>query len=321
MKKLDDIKVIGHKDTRSGFGDGILEAARTNDQIVALTADLAGSMKLTEFMKEFPDRFVQCGIAEANMMGIAAGLTIGGKIPYTATFANFSTGRVYDQIRQSIAYSGKNVKICASHAGLTLGEDGATHQILEDIGLMKMMPGMTVIVPCDYSQTKAATKAIAIHNGPVYLRFGRPVWPIFTEEADFVLGEAQHISEGKDVSIFACGHLVWNAIEAGKILLEKGIEAEVINIHTIKPLDEKAILASIKKTGCAVSAEEHNFIGGLGDSIASVAAREWPVPIEYVGVNDSFGESGKPLELLVKHGLDAEHIVAAAIKAMARRKK
>lgn len=321
MKKLSDIQVTGHKDTRSGFGDGILEIARTNDRIVALTADLAGSMKLTGFIKEFPNRFVQCGIGEANMMGIAAGLTIGGKIPYTATFANFSTGRVYDQIRQSIAYSGKNVKICASHAGLTLGEDGATHQILEDIGLMKMMPGMTVIVPCDYAQTKAATKAIAIHNGPVYLRFGRPVWPIFTQESDFVLGEAQHLSEGKDISIFACGHMVWNAIEAGKILLEKGIEAEVINIHTIKPLDEKAVLASIKKTGCAVTAEEHNYIGGLGDAIASVAAREWPVPIEYVGVNDSFGESGKPLELLVKYGLDAEHIVAAATKVMARRKK
>jgi len=320
MKKLDDIKVTGNKDTRSGFGDGILEAAKTNDKIVALTADLAGSMKLNGFMKAFPERFVQCGIAEANMMGIAAGLTIGGKIPYTATFANFSTGRVYDQIRQSIAYSGKNVKICASHAGLTLGEDGATHQILEDIGLMKMLPGMMVIVPCDYAQTKAATKAIANHNGPVYLRFGRPVWPIFTEESDFVLGEAQQFSEGKDVTIFACGHMVWNAIEAGKMLLEKGIEAEIINIHTIKPLDEKAVLASIKKTGCVVTAEEHNFIGGLGDVIASVAAREWPVPIEYVGVNDSFGESGKPMELLVKYGLDAHHIVAAATKVMARKK-
>jgi len=320
MNKLADITVTGNKDTRSGFGDGILEAAKTNNQIVALTADLAGSMKLNEFMKEFPDRFVQCGIAEANMMGIAAGLTIGGKIPYTATFANFSTGRVYDQIRQSIAYSGKNVKICASHAGLTLGEDGATHQILEDIGLMKMLPGLTVVVPCDYAQTKAATKAIAEFDGPVYLRFGRPVWPIFTKEADFVLGQAQHFSEGKDVSIFACGHMVWKAIGAGKTLLEKGIEAEIINIHTIKPLDQKAVLASIKKTGCVVTAEEHNYIGGLGDSIASVASREWPVPIEYVGVKDSFGESGKPNDLLVKYGLDAEHIVAAAVKVMARKK-
>lgn len=319
-KTLDEIKVTGNKDTRSGFGDGILEAARTNDRIVALTADLAGSLKLNGFMKEFPERYIQCGIAEANMMGIAAGLTIGGKIPYTTTFANFSTGRVYDQIRQSIAYSGKNVKICASHAGLTLGEDGATHQILEDIGLMKMLPGMTVVVPCDYNQTKAATKAIADHEGPVYLRFGRPVWPIFTEESEFVLGEAQIFSEGKDVSIFACGHMVWNAIEAAKKLKEKGVEAEVINIHTIKPLDEKAVLASIKKTGCAVTAEEHNFIGGLGDSIASVAAREWPVPIEYIGTNDTFGESGKPKELLVKYGLDVDYIVAAADKVMARKK-
>ncbi len=293
-KTLEDITVTGNKDTRSGFGDGILEAARTNDRIVALTADLAGSLKLNGFMKEFPERYIQCGIAEANMMGIAAGLTIGGKIPYTTTFANFSTGRVYDQIRQSIAYSGKNVKICASHAGLTLGEDGATHQILEDIGLMKMLPGMTVVVPCDYNQTKAATKAIADREGPVYLRFGRPVWPIFTEESDFVLGEAQIFSEGKDVSIFACGHMVWNAIEAAKKLKEKGVDAEVINIHTIKPLDEKAVLASIKKTGCAVTAEEHNFIGGLGDCIASVAAREWPIPIEYIGTMIRSGRAENP---------------------------
>lgn len=315
-----DIQVTGNKDTRSGFGDGILEAARENSNIVALTADLAGSLKLNGFMKEFPERFIQCGIAEANMMGIAAGLTIGGKIPYTTTFANFSTGRVYDQIRQSIAYSGKNVKICASHAGLTLGEDGATHQILEDIGMMKMLPGMTVIVPADYNQTKAATKAIANYEGPVYLRFGRPVWPIFTKEEDFVIGKAQKISTGSDVSIFACGHMVWTAIEAGKILEAKGISVELINIHTIKPLDTEAILASIKKTGCAVTAEEHNIIGGLGDSIAQVASRNCPIPIEYVGTNDTFGESGKPAELLVKYGIDATHIVAAAEKALSRKK-
>jgi len=317
---LSDIQVTGNKDTRSGFGDGILEAARENEHIIALTADLAGSLKLNGFIKEFPERFIQCGIAEANMMGIAAGLTIGGKIPFTTTFANFSTGRVYDQIRQSIAYSGKNVKICASHAGLTLGEDGATHQILEDIGMMKMLPGMTVIVPADYNQTKAATKAIAKYDGPVYLRFGRPVWPIFTKEEDFVIGKAQRLSEGKDISIFACGHMVWIAIEAGKILEAKGISVEIINIHTIKPLDTEAVLASIKKTGCAVTAEEHNIIGGLGDSIAQVAATNWPVPIEYIGTNDTFGESGKPSELLVKYGLDAEHIVAAAEKVMARKK-
>ncbi|MBC7537121.1 MAG: transketolase family protein [Ferruginibacter sp.] len=316
---LADIQVTGNKDTRSGFGDGILEAARANKNIVALTADLAGSLKLHPFIKEFPERFIQCGIAEANMMGIAAGLTIGGKIPYTTTFANFSTGRVYDQIRQSIAYSGKNVKICASHAGLTLGEDGATHQILEDIGLMKMLPGMTVIVPADYNQTKAATKAIASYEGPVYLRFGRPVWPIFTKEEDFKIGKAQQLSEGRDISIFACGHLVWTAIEAGKILEAKGISVEVINIHTIKPLDTEAVIASIQKTRCAVTAEEHNIIGGLGDSIAQVAARHCPVPIEYVGTNDTFGESGKPADLLVKYGLDAEHIVAAAEKVMARK--
>ncbi len=316
---LNNIEVTGNKDTRSGFGDGILEAARENENIIALTADLAGSLKLNGFIKEFPERFIQCGIAEANMMGIAAGLTIGGKIPFTTTFANFSTGRVYDQIRQSIAYSGKNVKICASHAGLTLGEDGATHQILEDIGLMKMLPGMTVIVPADYNQTKAATKAIANYEGPVYLRFGRPVWPIFTKEADFKIGKAQQLSEGKDISIFACGHMVWKAIEAGKVLEAKGISVEVINIHTIKPLDTEAVLASIKKTGCAVTAEEHNIIGGLGDSIAQVAAKGWPIPIEYVGTNDTFGESGKPNDLLVKYGLDAEHIVAAAEKALSRK--
>lgn len=316
---LTDIQVTGNKDTRSGFGDGILEAARENENIIALTADLAGSLKLNGFIKEFPERFIQCGIAEANMMGIAAGLTIGGKIPYTTTFANFSTGRVYDQIRQSIAYSGKNVKICASHAGLTLGEDGATHQILEDIGLMKMLPGMTVIVPADYNQTKAATKAIANYEGPVYLRFGRPVWPIFTKEEDFKIGKAQHLSEGKDISIFACGHMVWIAVEAAKTLEAKGISVELINIHTIKPLDSDAITASITKTGCAVTAEEHNIIGGLGDSIAQVAAKSHPVPIEYIGTNDTFGESGKPADLLVKYGLDAAHIVAAAEKVLARK--
>lgn len=317
---LSAITVTGQKDTRSGFGDGILEAARRNPRVVALTADLLGSLKLNAFVKEFPERFIQCGIAEANMMGVAAGLTIGGHIPYTTTFANFSTGRVYDQIRQSIAYSHKNVKICASHAGLTLGEDGATHQILEDIGLMKMLPGMTVIVPADYNQTKAATMAIADHEGPVYLRFGRPVWPIFTKEEDFVLGKVQHLSHGTDVTIFACGHLVWKAVEAGRILEEKGISVEVINVHTIKPLDEAAILDSLRKTGCAVTCEEHNVLGGLGDSIAQVAARHLPTPIEFVGTNDTFGESGKPSELLTKYGLDTPNIVAAAEKAMARKK-
>ena len=317
---LKDIQVTGNKDTRSGFGDGIAEAARNNENIVALTADLAGSLKLNQFMKEFPDRFIQCGISEANMMGVAAGLTIGGKIPYTTTFANFSTGRVYDQIRQSIAYSGKNVKICASHAGLTLGEDGATHQILEDIGLMKMLPGMTVIVPADYNQTKQATMAIADYEGPVYLRFGRPVWPIFTNpEDEFVIGKAQKLSDGADVSIFACGHMVWNAVQAGIALEEKGISVEVINIHTIKPLDEAAVLASLRKTKCAVTAEEHNVIGGLGDSIAQVAAKNFPVPIEYIGTKDTFGESGKPMELLKKYGLDVSDIVAAAEKVMARK--
>ncbi len=316
---LKAIEVTGNKDTRSGFGDGILEAARTNENIVALTADLLGSLKLNAFVKEFPERFIQCGIAEANMIGIAAGLTIGGKIPYTTTFANFSTGRVYDQIRQSVAYSNKNVKICASHAGLTLGEDGATHQILEDIGLMKMLPGMTVIVPCDYNQTKAATIAIAAYEGPVYLRFGRPVWPIFTNVADFVIGKAHKLSDGKDVSIFTCGHLVWKAIEAGRILEEKGISVEVINIHTIKPLDTEAILASIAKTKCAVTCEEHNIIGGLGDSIAQVAAKHLPIPIEYIGTNDTFGESGKPTELLTKYGLDTPNIVIAAEKVLGRK--
>jgi len=316
---LKDIQVLNEQETRAGFGDGIYEAAKANPNIVALTADLAGSLKLNKFMKDFPNRFVQCGIAEANMIGVAAGMTIGGKIPYTTTFANFSTGRVYDQIRQSVAYSGKNVKICASHAGLTLGEDGATHQILEDIGLMKMLPGMTVIVPCDYNQTKAATMAIANYEGPVYLRFGRPKWPNFTQESDFVIGKAQQLSEGTDVSIFACGHLVWKAVEAGRILEEKGLSVEVINIHTIKPLDEAAVIASIQKTKCAVTCEEHNIIGGLGDSVAQVAAKHCPIPIEYIGTNDTFGESGKPLELLKKYGLDTPNIVAAAEKAISRK--
>lgn len=317
---LKDIQPTGNKDTRSGFGDGIVEAARKNSNVVALTADLAGSLKLNQFMKEFPDRFIQVGIAEANMIGIGAGLTIGGKIPFTTTFANFSTGRVYDQIRQSVAYSGKNVKICASHAGLTLGEDGATHQILEDIGLMKMLPGMTVIVPCDYAQTKAATEAIAEYEGPVYLRFGRPVWPIFTADKSFEIGKAQYFSEGTDVTIFACGHLVWNAIQAGVILQEKGISVEVVNIHTIKPLDEEAVIKSLCKTKCAVTAEEHNIIGGLGDAIAQVAAKNFPVPIEFVGTKDTFGESGKPTDLLKKYGLDVPDIVKAAEKVMNRKK-
>src|SRR5262249_53604115 len=282
---LKDIQLTGNKDTRSGFGDGIVEIARKNPNIVALTADLAGSLKLNQFIKEFPERYIQCGIAEANMMGIAAGLTIGGKIPYTTTFANFSTGRVYDQIRQSIAYSGKNVKICASHAGITLGEDGATHQVLEDIGMMKMLPGMTVIVPCDFNQTKAATIAIADHEGPVYLRFGRPKWPNFTaEDQTFEIGKAQVLAEGADVSIFACGHLVWLAVEAAKELTAKGISVDLINIHTIKPLDEAAIVKSIQKTGCIVTAEEHQINGGLGDSVANVASRNHPVPHEYVAV-------------------------------------
>lgn len=316
---LKDIQPTGQKDTRSGFGDGIAEAARTNPNIVALTADLAGSLKLNQFIKENPDRFIQCGIAEANMIGVAAGLTIGGKIPFTTTFANFSTGRVYDQIRQSVAYSGKNVKICASHAGLTLGEDGATHQILEDIGLMKMLPGMTVIVPCDYAQTKAATMAIADFEGPVYLRFGRPVWPIFTSDMPFEIGKAQFFSEGTDVSIFACGHMVWKAIEAGRILEEKGISVEVVNIHTIKPLDTEAVIRSIKKTKCAVTVEEHNVIGGLGDAIAQAASKNFPIPIEFIGTQDTFGESGTPTQLLTKYGLDAPNIVEAAEKVMKRK--
>lgn len=308
------------KDTRSGFGAGLLEAGRKNDQVVALCADLIGSLKMNDFIKEFPERFFQVGIAEANMMGIAAGLTIGGKIPFTGTFANFSTGRVYDQIRQSIAYSNKNVKICASHAGLTLGEDGATHQILEDIGLMKMLPGMTVINPCDYNQTKAATEALVDHVGPVYLRFGRPAVPVFTDpNQKFEIGKAWMVNEGSDVTIIATGHMVWEAIQAGEQLAEAGISAEIINIHTIKPIDEEAIIRSANKTGCVVTAEEHNRLGGLGDSVAQVLATHRPTPQEYVAVNDSFGESGTPAQLMQKYGLDAAHIVAAAKKVMARK--
>jgi transketolase len=309
------------KDTRSGFGAGLIEAGRKNENIVALCADLTGSLKMDAFAKEFPARFIQVGIAEANMMGIAAGLTIGGKIPFTGTFANFSTGRVYDQIRQSIAYSDKNVKICASHAGLTLGEDGATHQILEDIGLMKMLPGMTVINPCDFNQTKAATLAIAEHHGPVYLRFGRPAVPNFTPaDQKFEIGKAVMLNEGTDVTIIATGHLVWKAIEAGEQLEAMGISAEIINIHTIKPIDEKAILDSLKKTGCVVTAEEHNRIGGLGDAVAQVLAVHLPSPQEYVAVNDSFGESGTPEQLMKKYGLEASNIVEAVQKVMARKR-
>ena len=307
-------------DTRSGFGDGLLELGRKNPNVVAMCADLTGSLKMNAFEKEFPERFFQIGIAEANMMGIAAGMTIGGKIPFTGTFANFSTGRVYDQIRQSIAYSGKNVKICASHAGLTLGEDGATHQILEDLGLMKMLPHMTVINPCDYNQTKAATIAIADYQGPVYLRFGRPKVPVFMPtDTPFVVGKAIMLNEGSDVSIFATGHLVWEAIIAGEILAEKGISAEIINIHTIKPLDEEAILKSVLKTRCVVTAEEHQMNGGLGDSIAQLLARKNPTPLEMVAVNDSFGESGTPEELMKKYGLDSTNIVLAAMKSIARK--
>lgn len=310
----------GSKDTRSGFGEGLLEAGRQNQDIVALCADLTGSLKMDQFAREFPDRFFQVGIAEANMMGIAAGLTIGGKIPFTGTFANFSTGRVYDQIRQSIAYSAKNVKICASHAGVTLGEDGATHQGLEDLGLMRMLPNMTVISPCDFNQTRAATLTIAKYKGPVYLRFGRPKWPNFTSAAEeFIIGKAQVMTEGNDVSIFATGHMVWNALHAAEALLEKGISAEVINIHTIKPLDEKAVLQSVRKTGCAVSAEEHMRNGGLGEFLAQTFTRNHTVPMEMIAVNDLFGESGKPEELLRKFNLDIPDIVQAAVKAVSRK--
>jgi len=308
------------KDTRSGFGDGLTELGKTNPNVVALCADLIGSLKMDDFIKNNPERFFQVGIAEANMMGIAAGLTIGGKIPFTGTFANFSTGRVYDQIRQSIAYSHKNVKICASHAGLTLGEDGATHQILEDIGLMKMLPGMTVINTCDYNQTKAATIAIADHIGPVYLRFGRPKVPVFTDEDQkFEIGKAIQLTEGTDVTIVATGHLVWEALQASEILESKGISAEVINIHTIKPLDKEAILNSVKKTKCVVTAEEHNYYGGLGESVSRVLAQHNPTPQEFIATNDTFGESGTPAQLMEKYGLNDEAIVKAAEKVLKRK--
>jgi transketolase len=308
------------KDTRSGFGAGLLEVGKNNPDVVALCADLTGSLKMEGFQEAFPERFFQVGIAEANMMGIAAGLTIGGKIPFTGTFANFSTGRVYDQIRQSIAYSGKNVKICASHAGLTLGEDGATHQILEDIGMMKMLPHMTVVVPCDYNQTRAATLAVADVDGPVYLRFGRPKVPNFTPaDQVFEIGKAQVLNEGSDVSLFATGHLVWEALEAGKALSAEGLSVEIINIHTIKPLDVEAVLQSVRKTGCAVSAEEHQLHGGLGESLARVFGGGCPVPLEMVAVMDQFGESGKPADLMKKYGLDADHIVKAAKRVLARK--
>ncbi len=313
-------KVSEDKDTRSGFGAGLHELGKKNKNVVALCADLTGSLKMDAFKKEFPDRFFQVGIAEANMIGIAAGLTIGGKIPFTGTFANFSTGRVYDQIRQSVAYSGKNVKICASHAGLTLGEDGATHQILEDIGMMKMLPGMAVINPCDFNQTKDATIAIADIDSPVYLRFGRPKVPNFTGgKYPFVFGKALKFFYGTDVTIFATGHLVWKALEAKKILDEKGISAEIINIHTIKPLDVEAVIASVRKTKSVVTAEEHQMNGGLGDSIAQVLAQHFPAPIEMVAVNDSFGESGTPEQLLKKYGLDTPNIVEAAEKVISRK--
>jgi transketolase len=307
-------------DTRSGFGVGLLELGKINPNVVGLCADLIGSLKMGDFQKEFPDRFFQVGIAEANMIGLAAGMTIGGKIPFTGTFANFSTGRVYDQIRQSVAYSGKNVKICASHSGVTLGEDGATHQILEDIGLMRMLPHMTVINTCDFNQTKAATIAIADHSGPVYLRFGRPAVPNFTpKDQKFEIGKAVTLNEGKDVSIFATGHLVWQAIKAGEILEAQGIDAEIINIHTIKPLDEKAILTSVAKTKCVVSAEEHQMNGGLGDAIAQLLSRNKPTPQEFIAVNDSFGESGTPDQLMQKYGLMAENIVEAVLKVIKRK--
>ncbi|RPD94466.1 transketolase family protein [Aureibaculum marinum] len=308
------------QDTRSGFGAGLAELGRTNPNVVALCADLIGSLKMEKFIEENPERFFQIGIAEANMMGIAAGLTIGGKIPFTGTFANFSTGRVYDQIRQSIAYSNKNVKICASHAGLTLGEDGATHQILEDIGLMKMLPGMTVINTCDYNQTKAATIAIADHQGPVYLRFGRPKVPIFTDaDQKFEIGKAVQLTEGTDVTIVATGHLVWEALQASEALEEKGISAEVINIHTIKPLDKNAILKSVKKTGCIVTAEEHNYLGGLGESVARVLSENLPTPQEFIATHDTFGESGTPEQLMEKYGLNSSAIVKAVTKVLERK--
>ncbi|MEY4350072.1 MAG: hypothetical protein RL078_114 [Bacteroidota bacterium] len=315
-----EFEIFGNKDTRSGFGEGLAELGQTHPNVVALCADLTGSLKMDAFQKANPERFFQTGIAEANMIGLAAGMTIGGKIPFTGTFANFSTGRVYDQIRQSVAYSKKNVKICASHAGLTLGEDGATHQVLEDIGMMRMLPNMTVIVPADFNQTKQATIAIADHEGPVYLRFGRPVMPIFVKpDAKFVIGKADVLTEGTDVTIIACGHMVWKSIEALKALHEIGISAELINMHTIKPLDEAAILKSVAKTGCVVTAEEHMMNGGLGEAVSQVLARKAPVPQEYVAVNDTFGESGTPMELMTKYHIDSPDIVEAVKKAISRK--
>ncbi len=317
---MKEIVIYGNKDTRSGFGEGLAELARKNKKVVGLCADLTGSLKMNAFKDENPDRFFQVGIAEANMIGIAAGMAVGGMIPYTGTFANFSTARVYDQIRQSVAYSKKNVKICASHAGLTLGEDGATHQTLEDVGMMRMLPNMTVIVPADFNQTKQATIAVAAHDGPVYLRFGRPVMPIFTApEREFVIGKADVISEGSDLTIISCGHMVWKSIEAAKELSEKGVSVELINMHTIKPLDENAILKSLSKTGCVVTAEEHMMNGGLGDAVAQVLSKNNPCPHEYVAVNDTFGESGKPMELMAKYGIDTADIINAANKAMSRK--
>jgi transketolase len=315
-----ELKTFGNKDTRSGFGEGLRLLGETNPDVVALCADLTGSLKMDAFQKNHPDRFFQIGIAEANMIGIAAGMTIGGKIPFTGTFANFSTSRVYDQIRQSIAYSRKNVKICASHAGLTLGEDGATHQVLEDIGMMRMLPNMTVVVPADYNQTLQATLAIAEWEGPVYLRFGRPSVPIFTpDDAVFQIGKADLLVQGTDVTIIACGHMVWKALEAQVQLAEKGISAEVINMHTIKPLDTEAILSSVAKTGCVVTAEEHMMNGGLGDAVAQVLAKSSPAPQEFVAVNDTFGESGTPNELLKKYHLETADIVLASERALARK--
>lgn len=318
--KLQDIQSTGKKATRDGFGAGIAAAGEIHDNVIMLTADLRGSMKADDFIEAHPDRFVQCGISEANMMGVAAGLAIAGKIPMVTTFANFATGRVYDQIRQSIAYSHKNVKICASHAGLTLGEDGATHQILEDIGMMRMLPGMTVINPCDYNQTKAAVVALAEHDGPAYLRFGRPSWPVFIpEDQDFVIGKALHLNEGSDVTIFATGHLVWKAVEAAKQLAEEGISVDLINIHTIKPLDEEAVIASAKKTGCVVTCEEHNMYGGLGSAIAECLSKHQPTPQEFVATKDTFGESGTADQLLEKYGLGTKDVVAAVKKVLKRK--
>ena len=314
------MEILGNKDTRSGFGEGLAELGAEDENIVALCADLTGSLKMNAFQNAFPNRFFQVGIAEANMISLAAGMTIGGKIPFTGTFANFSTGRVYDQIRQSVAYSKKNVKICASHAGLTLGEDGATHQILEDIGMMRMLPNMTVVVPADFNQTKQATKAIAKHDGPVYLRFGRPVMPIFIKpDANFQIGKAQEVYKGTDVTIIACGHMVWKSIEAAKALTEKGVSVELINMHTIKPLDVSAILNSVSKTGCVVTAEEHMANGGLGEAVAQVLSKNHPCPHEFVAVDDSFGESGKPMDLLDKYGLGSANIVEAVERAIGRK--